>query len=182
MRQWQRLPTRRMYCVGSLLNMCRLRRRLWKFSPQVSLTSFLILVSHTNDSSVKTIHETTQDIDRGVKRLRQLGDDQEYQAVINWLTPVNYALQQNDFIARRQEGTGEWFLNSTEFKQWLSQSKQTLFCPGMPGAGKTMITATVIDHLYRTYQNKPKTSITYIYCNFRQQHQQRYTDLLTKES
>ncbi|OOO07983.1 Ankyrin repeat-containing domain-containing protein [Aspergillus oryzae] len=129
-------------------------------------------------STVKTIHETTQDIDRGVKRLRQLGDDQEYQAVINWLTPVNYALQQNDFIARRQEGTGEWFLNSTEFKQWLSQSKQTLFCPGMPGAGKTMITATVIDHLYRTYQNKPKTSITYIYCNFRQQHQQRYTDLL----
>lgn len=91
---------------------------------------------------------------------------------------MNYALQQNDFIARRQEGTGEWFLNSTEFKQWLSQSKQTLFCPGMPGAGKTMITATVIDHLYRTYQNKPKTSITYIYCNFRQQHQQRYTDLL----
>ncbi|KAE8368005.1 hypothetical protein BDV27DRAFT_154483 [Aspergillus caelatus] len=129
-------------------------------------------------STVRTINETTQDIDRGVKRLRQLGDDREYQAVIDWLTPVNYALQQNDFIARRQEGTGEWFLNSTEFKQWLSQSKQSLFCPGMPGAGKTMITATTIDHLYREYRNKPMTSITYIYCNFRQQHEQRYTDLL----
>ncbi|KAE8338716.1 nucleoside phosphorylase domain-containing protein [Aspergillus arachidicola] len=46
-----------------------------------------------NLSSVKAIHETTQDIDLGVKRLRQLGDDQEYQAVIDWLTPVNYALQ-----------------------------------------------------------------------------------------
>ncbi|KAB8263008.1 hypothetical protein BDV32DRAFT_136095 [Aspergillus pseudonomiae] len=129
-------------------------------------------------STVKAIHETTQEIDRGVKRLRQLGDDHEYQRIIDWLTPVNYTLQQNDFITRRQEGTGQWFLNSTEFKQWLSQSKQTLFCPGMPGAGKTMITATTIDHLYREFRNQPMTAITYIYCNFRQQHEQRYTDLL----
>ncbi|GAB1198163.1 hypothetical protein APSETT444_007471 [Aspergillus pseudonomiae] len=137
-----------------------------------------ILVIHSDYPSVKAIHETTQEIDRGVKRLRQLGDDHEYQRIIDWLTPVNYTLQQNDFITRRQEGTGQWFLNSTEFKQCLSQSKQTLFCPGMPGAGKTMITATTIDHLYRKYRNQPMTAIPYIYCNFRQQHEQRYTDLL----
>ena len=61
----------------------------------------LLLINHTTHSSVQTIHETTQDIDREVKRLRQLGDEQEYQTVVDWLTPVNYTLQQNDFIAQQ---------------------------------------------------------------------------------
>ena len=41
-----------------------------------------------------------------------------------------------------------------------------------------MIAATTIDHLYREYRDKPMTSIAYIYCNFQQQHEQRYTNLL----
>jgi hypothetical protein len=35
--------------------------------------------------------------------------------------------EQNDFMARQQEGTGEWVLKSNEFQQWLEPSNQTLF-------------------------------------------------------
>ncbi|GFG15817.1 hypothetical protein IFM61392_09176 [Aspergillus lentulus] len=81
--------------------------------------------------------------------------DQEHQAILDWLTPVKYASQQHDFIAQRQKGTGEWLLQSKEFQQWLTQSNQTLFCPGIPGAGKTIIMSIVVDHLYRRFGNDP---------------------------
>ena len=113
-----------------------------------------------------------------LSKLGQRGDDQECQAIIDWLTPVNYALQQSDFIARRQEGTGEWLLKSNEFQQWLAQRNQTLFCPGIPGAGKTIISSIVIDHLHKIFGNDPAIGIAYLYCNFRQQHEQKSSDLI----
>src|ERR1700733_3943383 len=64
----------------------------------------------------------------------------------------NYASQQNDFIARRQEGTGQWLLDSGEYQTWLQSAKKTLFCPGIPGAGKTILAAIAIDNLTARFQ------------------------------
>jgi hypothetical protein len=63
--------------------------------------------------------------------------DQRRRAILEWITPIDYAAQQNDFIARRQPGTGQWLLDSAEFQEWLKDKERTLFCPGIPGAGKT---------------------------------------------
>jgi Cdc6-like AAA superfamily ATPase len=104
---------------------------------------------------------------------------EENQAILNWLTPVDYAPQQSDIIRRRQEGTGQWLLKSNEFQNWLNQSKQTLFCPGMPGAGKTVITSIVVDYLCTRVQNDASVGIAYLYCNFRRQQEQKPADLLT---
>ncbi|GAM42216.1 hypothetical protein TCE0_043f15975 [Talaromyces pinophilus] len=129
-------------------------------------------------STVKEIRKDTHSTDATVKKLSQRGDDQEFQIIMNWLTPVNYALQQSDLIARRQEGTGEWLLKSNQFQQWLAQSNQTLFCPGMPGAGKTILTSIVIRYLHDKFGNDPTVGIAYLYCNFRQQHEQKSADLV----
>jgi hypothetical protein len=61
---------------------------------------------------------------------------QERCVILDWLTPIDYAPQQSNFISQWQEGTGQWLLNSDEFQVWINQRKQTLFCPGIPGAGK----------------------------------------------
>jgi Cdc6-like AAA superfamily ATPase len=111
-------------------------------------------------------------------KLVRYQDDQGRRVAIDWLSPVDYATQQNDFISRRQEGTGQWLLNSNEFQGWLNQSKQTLFCPGIPGAGKTIMTSVVIDHLNRKFENDASIGIAYIYCNYRRQLEQTPADLL----
>jgi Cdc6-like AAA superfamily ATPase len=104
--------------------------------------------------------------------------DNERRAILDWLTPLDYAPQQGDFIGRRQEGAGNWLLNSDEFKTWLNQNKQTLYCPGIPGAGKTMITSIIIQHLWESFQNDASVGIAYLYCNFRRQLEQKPIDLL----
>jgi hypothetical protein len=98
--------------------------------------------------------------------------------VLNWLTSVDYGPQHSDFLKRRQSGTGRWFLESDEYQTWLSQGNQTLFCPGIPGAGKTILTAIVIDDLTTRFLNDQSIGIAYIYCNFRRQNEQRVEDLL----
>ncbi|KPM40550.1 hypothetical protein AK830_g6003 [Neonectria ditissima] len=65
----------------------------------------------------------------------------------------------NDFIRRRQKGTGQWLLDSDEFHAWVTADKQTLSCPGIPGAGKTIITAIVIDYIQSKTRDDESTGL-----------------------
>jgi hypothetical protein len=53
-----------------------------------------------------------------------------------------------------------------------------LFYPDIPEAGKTIITSIIVDDLCTKFQNDTSVDIAYLYCNFRRQHEQRFTDLL----
>ncbi|KAI6765005.1 hypothetical protein HG531_012104 [Fusarium graminearum] len=105
-------------------------------------------------------------------------DRKEDVEILDWLTPIDYGSQQSDYFSTRQPATGNWLLQSEEFLYWLAASKQTLFCPGMPGAGKTILTSIVIDSLNSKFDNDSEIGIAYIYCNFRRQHEQNIGDLL----
>ena len=48
----------------------------------------------------------------------------------------------------------------------------------MPGAGKTIMTSIVVNHLHTTFRNNPTVGIAYLYCNFRRQHEQKAANLL----
>ncbi|KFY29750.1 hypothetical protein V493_02257 [Pseudogymnoascus sp. VKM F-4281 (FW-2241)] len=103
---------------------------------------------------------------------------QEEQVVLDWLTPIDYAPQQRDFISRRQTGTGQWLLDTTEFQLWFTTKKRTLFCPGIPGSGKTILTSIVIEKLISQFGNDKNIGIAYLYCNFRRGDEQKINDLL----
>lgn len=61
----------------------------------------------------------------------------------------------------------------------MQTEKQTLFCPGIPGAGKTILTSVVVDELTTRFGSVESVGITYLYCNFRQQDEQKAESLLT---
>jgi NACHT domain len=68
-------------------------------------------------------------------------------------------------------------LKSTPFVEWLEGEKKTLFCPGIPGAGKTMIASIVINHLKTSFPDD-KTGRAYLYCIYKRQDNQKADDLL----
>jgi Cdc6-like AAA superfamily ATPase len=92
---------------------------------------------------------------------------------------TDYSDQQRDFIATRQISTGEWLLNSEEFQTWLHKEKSTLYCPGIPGSGKTIMSSIVVNHLLARYQDNSKIGVVYLYCNYRQQQEQNLENLLS---
>lgn len=125
----------------------------------------------------KILCETKREVDRIHERQDERERLEEKNTILKWLTPVDYALLQNDIFRKRQEGTGQWFLRSREFTEWLERKGQTLFSPGIPGAGKTIMTSIVIDHLKSLYYDEKDIGIAYIYCNFREQDIQNPIDI-----
>ena len=105
------------------------------------------------------------------KRQRNREHCEEHQAILNWLSTTDFIAQQADFIRKRHPGTGTWLLKSNKFQDWVDRSNRTLFCPGIPGAGKTIMAATVVDELYTKFQTDPSVCIAYFYCNFRRPEQ-----------
>ncbi|KAJ6051209.1 hypothetical protein N7499_010572 [Penicillium canescens] len=113
-----------------------------------------------------------------VSKLVQHQQSQEDREILDWLSSEAYATQQSDHISRRQEGTGEWLLESPEFQAWISTPKATLFCPGIPGAGKTIMAAAVIEELNDLHGNNSDVGIAYFYCNYHRPDEEKPANLL----
>lgn len=92
--------------------------------------------------------------------------EEEELKILNWLQATNYATEQESFFQQHQPGTGEWFTNSEIFERWLGTRNPMLFCSGMPGAGKTIITSITVDYLKPRFRNDHRTGVAYVYCNY----------------
>lgn len=58
--------------------------------------------------------------------------DQDLRWVIaSWLSDLNFEKTQIDSFAKRTNGTGQWFLESQAFKDWLAEKSGILWCPGI---------------------------------------------------
>ncbi|RYP79191.1 hypothetical protein DL771_000169 [Monosporascus sp. 5C6A] len=124
------------------------------------------------------IQKDVSDTSRKADAIIHHQQTQEHKAVLDWLTPLNYGPQQSDYFSLRHAGTGQWLLDSPEFKAWLENDQKVLFCPGIPGAGKTILTSVVVNELTTLADNGKSIGVAYVYCNFRQEHEQSAGDLL----
>lgn len=107
---------------------------------------------------MKDTQETSRNIQSSVTKIQQLEDDQESQRLLDWLSPARL------HVSQHTDGTGSWFLGSSQFQRWFREKDQTLSCQGIPGAGKTTMTAIVIHHLYEKFKENPSVSIAYVFC------------------
>jgi Cdc6-like AAA superfamily ATPase len=127
---------------------------------------------------------TNQRMEKRIEEMEKIGKQTveavnraESDKMLEWLSSFDFPAKQSDFIASRREGTGQWFLDSSQFTKWLCTPKQILFCPGIPGAGKTMMAAITIDHLITTTRSD-SIGIAYVYCNYKEQKDQNTASLL----
>ncbi|KAK6514351.1 hypothetical protein TWF506_008747 [Arthrobotrys conoides] len=141
------------------------------------------LLSHVQPLEVhegKPAKEIMSQVLDYTKAIKHRLDQEEDRQVLDWLTKVDYGSRQSDILRKRQPDTGIWFLNSPEYQSWLSsQGKQILFCPGIPGAGKTVLTSIVIDHLIAWFTDDKTVGFGYIYCNFKETNQQKIEHFLS---
>lgn len=83
-----------------------------------------------NDTSF--VRKSIPALEMGVDAIQQDQDRHRHDKILEWISPTDFPAQQSDFIARKQEGTSLWFLNSPKFTKWFRGKKQTLSRPGIP--------------------------------------------------
>lgn len=113
-----------------------------------------------------------------VNKLVERQDQQQHREILDWLTPVEFEAQQSDFVSRRQAGTGQWLLDLPEYAKWKASKGDVLFCHGIPGVGKTILSSIVVDDLQETFYTVKDVAICYFYCNYKRQDEQRLKDVI----
>jgi hypothetical protein len=93
---------------------------------------------------------------------------EELANVQSWLKPTDYNSQSSEFrrhLSSQSPATGLWICNTSQYQQWqTSQVHGSLWIKGVPGAGKSVIAASMIQHLRTT--NGSNTPVLYFF--FRQ--------------
>ncbi|KAL2814424.1 hypothetical protein BJX63DRAFT_442496 [Aspergillus granulosus] len=99
--------------------------------------------------------------------------------VARWLTLTNFSAQQLNILREREEGTGQWLLEAAEYQKWVRNEGETLFCPGIPGAGKTMMSSIVVDSLRKEFPDDgSETGIACLFCSYKKQNEQTSAHLM----
>ncbi|KAK6977559.1 ANK-REP-region domain-containing protein [Favolaschia claudopus] len=117
------------------------------------------------------IHDSIVHLNKGGQ-----SDDQK-QKILGWLSPFNFFQRQNDIFETCQEGTGQWFLSSQNFKTWLSSPQKVLWCEGIQGSGKTALSSLVIDYIQNTYITSPSTGFAWLYLDYKEDQVQTKANL-----
>ncbi|KAJ4361759.1 hypothetical protein N0V83_010699 [Neocucurbitaria cava] len=84
---------------------------------------------------------------------------EEIRKIRKWLQATDYAHESGEFrkhLASHMAGTGTWLTTSDTFNDWLDgQDHGTLWIKGIPGSGKSVVAAHLIDHLSRIDRGTP---------------------------
>ena len=75
------------------------------------------------------------------------------------------------------QGTGAWLLQTDSFRLWESSKKAILWCPGIPGAGKTYLSA-VAAHRLRSRNDENKVAVLTLFLGYTDKDSQSLTFLI----
>ncbi|KAM0267240.1 hypothetical protein ACHAPA_006019 [Fusarium lateritium] len=123
------------------------------------------------ETQIREIAQTAQDVRSHQKKEADL-------SILSWLSTTDFGKQQTDNLRKWQPGTVKWLLDCPEYQKWLQEKGQVLFCPGIPGAGKTVAASVVVKDLTQRFVNDTDIGIVFVYCSYTQRGSQETISLL----
>ncbi|KAH6908128.1 hypothetical protein BKA70DRAFT_1562748 [Coprinopsis sp. MPI-PUGE-AT-0042] len=92
-------------------------------------------------------------------------NDSRLKEILEWISTLNFEALQKDIREKWTPGTGQRFLSSQLFMQWLESICGTLWGTGMPGAGKTILASAIIAHV-RDHFKGAGVCVAFAYCRY----------------
>ncbi|KAH8154666.1 uncharacterized protein LAJ45_01195 [Morchella importuna] len=106
---------------------------------------------------------------KGRERQLLLHKEQAGQNILQKLSLYEPEYKHRIIKKARIEGTGRWMLDSPEFVAWLLDPRSScLWCYGIPGSGKTIVSTTIIDSIIDDHL-LDGSSLIWFYCDYSEQ-------------
>ncbi|KUJ13873.1 uncharacterized protein LY89DRAFT_753194 [Mollisia scopiformis] len=105
--------------------------------------------------------------------------------LLDWLSSVDPSKNYNNALRTREDGTGNWLLKSRNFKDWEIGRRSLLWSNGKgitlspAGSGKSILSASIIEHLREAYGPNPETALAYFYFSFNDGKKQNVVEALS---
>ena len=90
--------------------------------------------------------------------------DQKQKEILNWLKCNDPSINHESACNKREPTTGNWFLEGEIFHRMDGRKYASLWLHGIPGAGKTVLCSTVIEHVKTLCDNDDRYA--YFYFDF----------------
>ncbi|RYP56734.1 hypothetical protein DL769_009874 [Monosporascus sp. CRB-8-3] len=103
---------------------------------------------------------------------------QRIDKIMCFMAPCDFGSKLSDFRSSRVPETGTWFVESPQFREWVHNEGDTLWCQGIPGAGKTILVSMAIDHLRHKFLSQNGTQIVYAFCDYKHRGEQDVRTML----
>ncbi|KAK9849299.1 hypothetical protein MYU51_014545 [Penicillium brevicompactum] len=103
-------------------------------------------ILHSVSREVQSVHVIAKDINQ---ELQDQKSSSHFQAISKWLSASDVSKNFFEALKKRHEGTCTWILQCKIFQEWQSDERRFIWLHGIPGCGKTILSAAVIDHLQR---------------------------------
>lgn len=149
-----------------------------KFLDDLESHKSTLLLALTQNS-LSGIVEVLRRQDEAMSELREMKDTQariwaakvaeetrrlskERQKILDDVSELYPEHSLNKHLGLRQDGTGLWFINGPDFKKFLDSPNARLWLYGIPGAGKSVLSAAIIDSLQRS----EKMAVAFFFCEY----------------
>ncbi|ROW16110.1 hypothetical protein VPNG_01962 [Cytospora leucostoma] len=153
----------------------RIRERLDSSSGASEISA---VVGRLN-TSIEDWAETQRRQLKELESIRKSQQDNERLQLLVWLSKADPSTNYNTATKKKEPGTGEWFLASDAFTNWL-EAAGFVWLHGIPGCGKTVLCSTIIEeveHLCRAPTGDRYKS-AYFYFDFQRPQEHRSEAML----
>ncbi|KAF2141544.1 uncharacterized protein K452DRAFT_250225, partial [Aplosporella prunicola CBS 121167] len=86
--------------------------------------------------------------------------------LFKWLDEVDVKTRLDYLASVHEPGTGSWLVQEDFFRSWTQKTNAALWLHAKPGAGKSVMAYTVIQHLRQTHHTTNST-IMYYFCDYK---------------
>jgi hypothetical protein len=100
----------------------------------------------------------------------------ERREILQYFGKIDPTAYQKSNMELRHPLTGLWVTEGEVFQTWLHTRNSKLWFSGIPGAGKTLLAASVIEETMN--QSSPKRAVAYFYCDYRDVEKQNPVNIL----
>ncbi|KAK9780358.1 hypothetical protein SCAR479_02995 [Seiridium cardinale] len=111
----------------------------------------------TSEATVLDIHEAREARSLALAQFTSTNhfqEHQKFQGLRAFVAPEDYGRSLDWFLNRTVENCARWLFKDTSFCEWLDPSREAVawfWLQGIPGAGKSYLSAAAIDHIKRNH-------------------------------
>lgn len=165
----------------------KLKRLTWPFSEKRTMEQIQRLHRYLSVFQTSIGVDTNKGVRQILQEIEALHVDRQtekFKSTLRWLSSLIMEDKHEDNLSLSLPGSGSWFLEHPEFQQWVNaKDRTTLWCPGDPGSGKTIMAATIIEHITKSFTDDDDDSIViFTFCDYKDSVIQTALELLANLS